>query len=75
MKNNYFHNNRLSNKDKDKKKLPLIFNVDTKRVVDFNVLLNRVKLEEKNEMKRKIFFFSFVTIALGLFGSFIIIIR
>jgi hypothetical protein len=75
MQNNYFHNNRLSNKDKVKKKLPLIFNVDTKRVVDFNVLLNRVKLEEKNEMKRKIFFFSFVTIALGLFGSFIIIIR
>tara|TARA_B100000787_G_scaffold142787_1_gene112258 strand:+ start:477 stop:704 length:228 start_codon:yes stop_codon:yes gene_type:complete len=75
MQNNYFHNNKLSDESKVKKKLPLIFNVDTKRVVDFNILLNRVKLEEKNEMKRKIFFFSFVTIVLGLFGTFITIIR
>ena len=46
-----------------------------KNVVDINILLNRVKLEEKNEIKKKIIFFSFILLALGLFGTFITIIK
>jgi hypothetical protein len=71
----YFHNKKLSDENKVEKKLSLISNADTKRVVDINILLNRVKLEEKNQIKQKIFFFSFVTVALSLFGTFITIIK
>ena len=75
MQKKYFHNKKLSDENKVEKKLSLISNADTKRVVDINILLNRVKLEEKNQIKQKIFFFSFVTVALSLFGTFITIIK
>ena len=75
MQKNYFNNKKLSDENKVEKKLSRISNLDTKRVVDINILLNRVKLEEKNQIKRKIFFFSFVTVALSLFGTFITIIK
>ena len=45
--------------------------MDTKSVVDINILLNRVKIAEKNETKRKIIFFSLVTFVLSLFITFI----
>jgi len=75
MEKNYFHNNKVFNENKDKKKFTRTSKVEVKSIVDVNILLNRVKIEEKNETKRKIFFFSFVTLALILFGSFIAIIN
>ena len=60
---------------RNKKILSRISNVRLKRVVDINILLNRVKIEEKNETKRKIFFFSFATLAISIFGTFIVIIK
>jgi hypothetical protein len=75
MYKNYFHNNKLVNENRDKKKLAQISNLDKKAIVDVNILLNRVKIEEKNRTKRKIIFFSITTSSLILFGTFIAIIK
>tara|TARA_B100000795_G_C22633066_1_gene373375 strand:- start:172 stop:399 length:228 start_codon:yes stop_codon:yes gene_type:complete len=75
MQKNIFHNNKNISENRDKKKLIQISNTKIKNVVDINILLNRVKIEEKNVTKRKIIFFSFVTITLSLFGTFIVIIK
>jgi len=75
MQKTYFHNFKSKIESKEKKKLAQSSKVDTKYVVDINILLNRVKIEERNETKRKIIFFSFITLALTLFGTFIAIIK
>ena len=73
MQKTYFRNNKSINKNA--KKFTQITKVDAKDVVDINILLNRIKLEEKNAIKRKIIFYSFTTLALSLFGTFIVIIK
>ena len=75
MQKNYFHNKKLINENSDKKKSLQSTSLDTNGVVDINILLNRVKIEEKNQTKRKIIFFSLLVLALFLFGTFIAIIR
>ena len=75
MQKNYFHNNKQTNENKNYKELLPSFIENTKIVVDINILLNRVKIERKNEIKRKILFFSFTTSAITLFGAFITIIK
>ena len=75
MQKSYFHNNKTINENKDKKKLIQTSMAKPKDIVDINILLNRVKLEKKNEMKRKIIFFGFVILALSLFGTFISTIK
>tara|TARA_B100000795_G_C22560227_1_gene346043 strand:+ start:290 stop:514 length:225 start_codon:yes stop_codon:yes gene_type:complete len=67
MRKTYFHNSRKLNENKDKK-LNQTLKVDLKRVVDINILLNRVKTEEKNTKKKKIIFVFCTTLALFLFG-------
>ncbi len=75
MQKYYFHNGKLANENKSKKKLPQSLNIDIKSVVDINILLNKVKIEETNQIKRKIIFFSLVTTILILFGTFITFLR
>ena len=75
MQKNYFHNNKISNENKDKKKSLRLSNMNTKSIVDINILLNRVKIEEKDRTNRKIFFFSLVTLTIILFGIFIAAIK
>ena len=75
MLKTYFHNNKSYNEDKNKKKLIQTPKTENKGIVDINILLNRVKIEEKNEIKRKIIFFSFVTLTISLFITFIAIIK
>ena len=75
MLKNYFHNSKLTNENKDKEKLPQTNKNDLRKAVDINILLNKVKIKEKSEAKRKIFFYSFVTLIVGLFGTFISIIK
>mgnify|MGYP006108540135 CR=1 FL=1 len=75
MSNTYFHNSKLANENKDKKKLPQIINAITRDTVDINILLNRVKIEEKNQIKQKIIFFCFTVLLLGSLGVFLAIIR
>ena len=71
----YFHNNKSINENTEKKILNRNTKVNSKSVVDINILLNRVKLEEKKEIKKKVIFFSFILLALSLFGTFITIIK
>jgi hypothetical protein len=75
MQKTYFHNKKLANENNKKKQSTQTSNLDTKGVVDINILLNRVKIEEKNEKKKKIIFFTFATLAVSLFGTFIVIIK
>jgi hypothetical protein len=75
MQKSYFHNSKHHSKKKvQKKTIPLQY-IDQKRIVDINKLLNRVKIDQKNETKRKIIFYSLSTLALGLFSTLIMIIR
>ena len=75
MQKNYFHDFKSSNENTDKKKTSQASKVYTQDVVDVNILLNRIKIEKKNEIKQKIIFFSCSTLALGLFATLIAIIR
>jgi len=73
MRKPYFHNDKVFSKNKEK--LFHNFNVEKKKVVDINILLNRVKIKKKIEKKKKIIFFSFVTLLLVLFGTVIAILK
>ena len=75
MQKAYFHNKKHNSEKKvQKKTIPLQY-IDQKRIVDINKLLNRVKIDQKNETKQKIIFYSLTTLALGLFSTLIIIIK
>ena len=75
MTKTYFHNSKISNENKDKIKTAQVPKIYTKKIVDINILLNRVKLAEKIEKKQKITFVSLVTLGLTLFGAFIVILK
>ena len=75
MQKNYFHDFKSSNENTDKKKTSQASKVYTQDVVDVNILLNRIKIEKKNEIKRKIIFFSLITLAVTLFGFFTVILK
>ena len=75
MQKAYFHNKKHNSEKKvQKKTIPLQY-IDQNRIVDINKLLNRVRMDEKNETKKKIIFYSLTTLALGLFSTFIMIIK
>ena len=75
MQKAYFHNRKHNSEKKvQKKTIPLQY-IDEKRIVDINKLLNRVRMDEKNENKKKVIFYSLTTLALGLFLTFIMIIK
>ena len=75
MQKAYFHNRKHNSEKKvQKKTIPLQY-VDQKRIVDINKLLNRVKTDQKNEIKQKIIFYSLTTLVLGLFSTLIMIAR
>ena len=46
-----------------------------KQVVDINKLLNREKIDKKNETKRKIIFYSFIIMGLSLFAALITFLK
>ena len=75
MQKAYFHDRKHNSKKKvQKKTIPLQY-IDQNRIVDINKLLNRVKIDQKSETKKKIIFYSLTTLALGLFSTLIIIIK
>ena len=75
MQKTYFHDSKhFSGKKVQKITIPSQY-IDQNRIVDINKLLNRVRTDEKNETKRKIIFYSLTTLVLGLFSTFIIIIK
>ena len=75
MQKNYFHSRKhTSEKKVHKKTIPLQY-INQKRIVDINKLLNRVRMDKKNETKRKFIFYSSSALVLGLFSTFIMIIN
>ena len=64
----YFHNEKSIDQNLNTKKLFGTKQIGEKQVVDINKLLNRVKINQKNETKRKIIFYSLVILGLSLLG-------
>jgi len=75
MKKVFYYKERLIDQNINTKKLFKAQNINEKQVVDINKLLNRVKIDQKNETKRKIFFYSFTALGLFLLGTFITLIK
>ena len=75
MQKTYFHDRKhISEKKVQKKTIPLKY-IDQKRIVDINKLLNRVKIDQKNETKRKIIFYSSTVLGLSLLGTLITFLK
>ena len=75
MQKTYFHDKKhISEKKVQKKTIPLQY-IDQKRTVDINKLLNRVKINQKNDRKQKIIFYSFTIVGLSIFGTLITLLR
>tara|TARA_B110000285_G_scaffold20002_1_gene19450 strand:+ start:318 stop:545 length:228 start_codon:yes stop_codon:yes gene_type:complete len=75
MLKTYFHNTKHISENKSQKKTIPTQYIDQKRIVDINKLLNAVRIEKKNETKKKIIFYSSVILTLGLFATLITIIK
>ena len=75
MQKTYFHDKKhISEKKVQKKTIPLQY-IDQKRIVDINKLLNRVKIDQKNETKQKIIFYSSTVLGLSLLGALITFLK
>ena len=70
-----FDKNKSKSESKSKKKNIPVQYIDQKRIVDINKLLNRVRIDKKNETKRKIILYSSIILVLGLFSTLIMIIK
>jgi len=75
MRKVYFHNEKSIDQNLNTKKLSGAQHIDKKQVVDINKLLNRVKINQKNETKRKIIFYSFVILGLSLLATLITFLK
>ena len=71
----YFHNGKSIDQNINTKRLSEAQYVSEKQVVDINKLLNRVKIDQKNETKRKIIFYSLVILGLSLLGTLIAFLK
>ena len=71
----YFHNYKSIDQNINTKKLSKVHNIIEKQVVDINKLLNRVKMDQKNETKRKIIFYSLSISGLFLLGTLITFLK
>ena len=71
----YFHNNKSTDQNINKKKLFKVNNISEKQVVDINKLLNRIKTDHKIETKRKIIFYSLSILGLSLLGTLITFLK
>tara|TARA_B110000027_G_C15827322_1_gene172567 strand:+ start:213 stop:440 length:228 start_codon:yes stop_codon:yes gene_type:complete len=69
------YKNKSINQNINTKRLFEVKRINEKRVVDINKLLNRVKIEHKNEKKRKIIFYSLVILGLSLIGTLIVFLK
>ena len=75
MQKMYFHNNKSIDQNINTKRLSEVQQVSEKQVVDINKLLNRVKIDQKNETKRKIIFYSSTVLVLSLIGTLITLLK
>ena len=70
-----FDDNKSISKNKVQKKTIPVQYIDQKRIVDINKLLNRVRMDKKNENKKKIIFYSLIILALGIFSTLITVVK
>ena len=75
MQKVYFHNRKSIDQKINTKRLSEVQHIGKKQVVDINKLLNRVKIDQKNETKRKIIFYSFTILGLSLLGTLIVFLK
>ena len=71
----YFHNKKSIDQNINTKRLSEAQYIGERQVVDINKLLNRVKIDQKNETKRKIIFYSFTILGLSLLGTLIAFLK
>ena len=71
------YNKKLFHEEQYQKKSQSTFYRNTNRTksVDINILLNRLKLEKKNKIKKQIIFFCSTLFLLFLFGTFIVVFK
>ena len=65
MQKNYFHDTKHISEKNDQKKVITVEQIKQKRRVDINKLLNRVRIEKKDENKRKIIFYSSIILTIS----------
>ena len=75
MQKRYFHNGKSINQNINTKRLSEAKYVNEKQVVDINKLLNRVKIDQKNETKRKFIFYILTILGLSLLGTLITVLK
>ena len=71
----YFHNEKSIDQNINTKRLSEAQHIGERQVVDINKLRNRVKIDQKNETKRKIIFYSFIILGLSLLGTLITFLK
>ncbi len=75
MSKNVFYNNKVLEGNLELKNSVKSYNRKYSKNVDINKLLNRVKIDQKNETKRKIIFYSLVILGLSLLGTLITFLK
>jgi hypothetical protein len=75
MRKVYFHNGKTIDQNMNTKRLSEVQYVSEKQVVDINKLLNRVKINQKNETKKKFIFYSLIISGLSLLGILITVLK
>ena len=75
MRKVYFHNEKSIDQNLNTKRLSEAQNIGERQVVDINKLLNRVKIDQKNETKKKIIFYSVIILGLSLLGTLITFLK
>ena len=75
MRKVYFHNGKSIDQNINTKRLSEVQQVSEKQVVDINKLLNRVKINQKNETKKKFIFYSLIISGLSLLGILITVLK
>ena len=75
MRKVYFHNDKSIDQNINTKRLSEAQHISERQVVDINKLLNRVKIDQKNETKRKVIFYSVIILALSLLGTLIAFLK
>ena len=75
MRKVYFHNEKSIDQNINTKRLSEAQHIGERQVVDINKLLNRVKIDQKNETKQKIIFYSVIILGLSLLGAFITFLK
>ena len=70
-----FYKNKSTNQNINRKRIFDAQYTSQKKVVDINKLLNRVKIDKKNETRRKIIFFISSILGFSLIGTLIAFLK